>query len=88
MGILSEDTNPKVEAMQMEMLRHTPDWRKLQMVGELNLTIREMAMLGLRERYPLASAAELRRRLADILLGKNLAYLVYGVLPQEESHAI
>ena len=39
----------------------TPNWRKLQMVGELKFTIREMAMHG--ERYLITSAAELTRRL-------------------------
>jgi len=35
-------------------------------------------MTGLRSQYPQASEAELRRKLADILLGKELAQKVYG----------
>lgn len=44
-------------------------------------TVCDLAMSGLRERYPDASANELRRRLADIVLGKELALRAYGPFP-------
>jgi len=37
-----------------------------------------LALTGLRSQYPHASEAELRRKLADVLLGEELARKVYG----------
>jgi hypothetical protein len=37
-----------------------------------------LAMAGLRRRYPNADNEEIRRRLADLLLGEELAHKVYG----------
>jgi hypothetical protein len=50
------------------------------MLGELNLAARELAMLGLRSRYPNLSDHELRYKLAELLLGKEVAHRVYGNL--------
>ena len=72
------DTNPEAERVQIELLRRMPAWRKLQMVGEMSRTVRTLALLGLRQRFPHASDAELRRRLADLWLGEELAARVYG----------
>jgi len=47
-------------------------------MGEMYRAVRDLAMVGLRERFPGASTQELQRRLADILLGKELALRVYG----------
>jgi hypothetical protein len=77
------DTHPKIEAMQLEMLRRAPVAKKLEMVANLNQAAIEMAFSGLRMRYPNESRARLRRRLADLLLGKELAEKVYGRLPGE-----
>ena len=72
------DTDPKIEALQIRLLRQAPSWRKMEMLVNLNGSARELALAGLRRRYPLASETELRRRLADILLGETLAAKVYG----------
>ncbi|HNQ78362.1 MAG TPA: hypothetical protein PK747_07515 [Acidobacteriota bacterium] len=50
----------------------------MEMVAELNAAARLLALAGLRERHPGADEAELRRRLADLILGKDLARKVYG----------
>jgi hypothetical protein len=49
-------------------------------------TVRTMALAGLRERHPHDSPERIRRRLADLMLGPELAERVYGPL-QGESHA-
>ena len=77
--------------MQIELLRQAPAWRKLEMVGQLNQTVRTLALSGLRQRHPEATPQELRRRLADLLRGPNLAAQVYGPLRpphQEQSDAL
>ena len=72
------DTHPEAERVLIELLRQVPVWRKLEMMGQLNATARRLAMAGLREQYPEATEAELRRRLADRLLGAELAEKIYG----------
>lgn len=78
---LFDDTRPEAEAVLLEMMRQTPSWRKLQMVWQLNARVRALLLVGLRERHPDADDAELRRRLADLLLGPDLAARAYGPLP-------
>jgi len=85
MGTLSADTRPKAEEVQIELFRQAPPWRKLEMLGQLNQMVRTLALSGLRQRYPQATPEELRRRLADLLLGPELAAQVYGPLPEEDS---
>ena len=81
---LFSDTRPEAEAVLIKLLRQAPPWRKLHMVGQLNQTVRTLALSGLRQRYPEATSQELRRRLADLLLGPDLAARVYGPLPEQE----
>ena len=72
------DTNPEMEALQIRLLRQASPARKMEMLGELNAAARVLALAGLRSRYPHANEAELRRRLAGLLLGEALARKVYG----------
>lgn len=81
MTALYEDTRPEVERLQIEKMRQMPAWRKLEMVGQLNDTVRALALSGLRRRNPLASPEALRRMLADLILGQELAARVYGPAP-------
>ncbi len=60
-----------------------PPWRKLEMVAQLNQKVREFVLAGLREQHPAATTAELQRRLADVVLGAELAMKVYGPLLSE-----
>ena len=78
MSILSSDTHPEMEALQIRLLRQASPTRKMQMLAQLNASARRLAMAGLRSRYPRASEAELRFKLAELLLGDELARKVYG----------
>jgi hypothetical protein len=75
------DTHPDAEKVQIEGLRAMPIWRKFRLVNDLIVTGRTLALAGLRERFPGASAEELHRRLATLLLGPELADKVYGPEP-------
>jgi len=77
----SSDTSRTAERVLFDLARDAPAWRKVELMGELYETVRDLAMSGLRDRYPSSSDNELRRRLADILLGAELASRVYGPLP-------
>ncbi|GAB1469182.1 hypothetical protein MASR2M66_00580 [Chloroflexota bacterium] len=83
MSALFSDTHPKMEALQIQLWRQASPTRKMQMVAQLNASARTLALMGLRAQYPHASEAELRRRLAGLLLGEDLARTVYG----EMNHA-
>ena len=67
-----------METLQVQLLRTAPSWRKMEMLAGLNASARVLAMAGLRQRFPHASEAELKRRLADLLLGPELALKVLG----------
>lgn len=72
------DTSPAAEAVLITLLRKAPAWRKFKMVGDLNATVKQFAVAGIRQRYPEATEREIKRHLADILLGEKLAATVYG----------
>jgi hypothetical protein len=78
MSALYSDTHPKMEALQIQLWRQASPTRKMHMLAQLNASARTLALTGLRSRYPQASEGELRRRLADLLLGEELARKVYG----------
>ena len=67
-----------MEALQIRLWREAPPWRKMEMLAELNASVKAIALSGLRKRYPQASETQLQRYLADLLLGESLARKVYG----------
>lgn len=84
MSALYSDTDPKIEQMQIELWRQASPTRKMHMLAQLNASVRILALAGLRSRYPNATETELRRRLADLLLGEELARKVYGEIHRAE----
>ena len=80
MSAWSSDTHPKMEALQIQLLRQATSVQKLSMLAELNASARLLALIGLRSQYPRASEIEIQRRLAGLLLGEELARKVYGDL--------
>ena len=74
----SPDTSPEAERVLIELLRQAPVWRRLQLADRMSVTVRNLCLAGLRSRHPKASAAELRRRFADLYLGQELAAKAYG----------
>jgi len=87
MAALFPDTQPEAERLLIELLRLTPVSRKLEILGELNAAARQLALQGVRARHPAATETELRRYLADLLLGPELAARAYGPLSAEASDA-
>lgn len=81
MSALFSDTHPKMEAMQIQLWRQASPTRKMQMVAQFNQSARLLALAGLRSQFLQASEDELRRRLAGLLLGEEIARKVYGKLP-------
>ena len=59
-----------------------PTWRQMALMAEMAESVQTLALAGLRQRYPADTPAQ-RRRLADLLLGPELAARAYGPSPQE-----
>ena len=59
-----------------------PPWRKLELVGDMTEAVRTLALAGLRQRHPDDTLEQRRRRLADLVLGPELAERVYGPLQE------
>jgi hypothetical protein len=78
------DTSPEIASIQMELLRKASPARKLELLGQMNLTVKTLALSGLKTRYPGDTPEMLRRRLADLILGPELALKVYGPFPSDE----
>jgi hypothetical protein len=78
---LSRDTDPKAEAVQIEIYRRMPAWRKVELVADAIETSRLLALAGLRGRFPEAGEEEIRRRFMDLTLGEELAAKAYGPPP-------
>lgn len=79
------DTQQWAEDAQLQLFRQTPAWRKLEILADLNRGMLLLAESGLRARHPEATSAEIRRRLADMVLGPELAARVYGpLLPEDD----
>ena len=76
----SPDTDREAEAVQLEIYRRMPTWRKIQLVFEALEMSRALTLAGIRSRHPQAGPEEIRRRLLGLSLGEELATRVYGPL--------
>ncbi len=75
------DAHNGAEKIQLALLGSIPAWATFQLLNDLILTGRKLLMAGLRLQFPDASDEELRRRLATLFLGPELAVKVYGPEP-------
>ncbi len=78
MSNLFSDTHPKMEALQIQLWRQSSPTQKMNMLAQLNAAARLLALTGLRSQNPQATEMEIRRKLAVLLLGEELAARVYG----------
>ena len=49
MSVLSSDTHPKMEALQIQLWRQASPTRKMQMLAQLNSSARTLALTGLQD---------------------------------------
>jgi hypothetical protein len=83
---LFEDTDEQAEKVLVELARATPIWKKIQQAIETTNTSRRFALAGLRRRYPGANDEQLRRRLAALVLDRDLVIKAYGWDPEQEGY--
>jgi len=83
MSALFSDYRPKIERLQIELIRRMPAWKKFALVDDLNETVKAFAISGIKQRHPEATPESIRRMLAELMLGPELARKVYGELEAE-----
>ncbi len=77
------DTDDRAFRRYNELLRARPPHERLAQAVALSGMVRELAMAGLKERYPHAGAEELRARLAVRLYGRTLARRMFAEIPDD-----
>jgi hypothetical protein len=75
---LALDTSPEIERMQIEGWRRMSPSEKAATVAALTSAAIEMTRAGIRHRHPDESAESHRMRLAEILLGHDLAHSAFS----------
>jgi hypothetical protein len=78
MSVLSSDTAPASEQIQIDLIRRMPAWKKLAAVAGMNAMVRTLALAGIRGEVPDAPPGRVRRLLTERALGPELARRVYG----------
>jgi hypothetical protein len=81
MSGLYSDTDPRIEQLQIEIIRRMPAWKKFTLVCDLNEMVKTLAVSGIRQRHPDATPQQIHRMYAEMMLGRELAQKVYGDVP-------
>ena len=76
-AILSADTDAAIEDRQVQAWRRLSPAERLQLANEASRAVTELALAGIRRRYPNASERECFLRLAAIRLGVDMARRLY-----------
>ncbi len=74
----SRDTSREAEEVLMEGYRRMEPWEKIQLVCDLSAASQELALSGIRMRYPDADEDELRMRLASLRLSPTEMREAFG----------
>lgn len=80
---MEQDTSPEAQARYHEHLRRLTPVERFRAALALTAGVRNLAMIGLRQRHPHASPEELRTRLAVRLYGREVAARLYGEVPED-----
>jgi len=83
---LSQDTHPEAEKVLIELLRKAPAWKKLKMLSQITTMCRELALSGLRRRYPEGDEEEMKKRLAALVLPRQMVIKAYNWDPEKEGY--
>jgi hypothetical protein len=76
--MLSRDTDPRIERLQIEAWRRMSASDKLRLVSDATLDALRLSRAGLQQRYPLAHDRERFLRLAELQLGPALVRIAYA----------
>jgi hypothetical protein len=76
-AILSADTTAEIEQRQIEAWRRLSPMERLRLVSDTTRAVTNLALAGIRRRYPEASERECFLRLAAIRLGVETTRRIY-----------
>ena len=76
-AVLSADTSVEIEDRQIEAWRRMSPAERLQVARDVTRAVNELALAGIRHRYPHASERECFLRLAAIRLGADTVRRIY-----------
>lgn len=74
---LTGDSSEDAERRLIESWRTMPPSQKVALAVTMSQTVRDLALAGIRQRYPLAMPREQLLRLAIVTLGPELALATY-----------
>lgn len=77
------DTSEASLARYHELLRAQAPHQRLAQAMSLSRMARELAIAGIRKRFPTASPEEIRVRLAVRLYGEDVARRIFGEIPAD-----
>jgi hypothetical protein len=80
------DTDEDAEQVLIEMARRVPVSKKLDMVWSISDSVRDLARIGIRQRYPNATDEEMHCRLAALVFDRETVMTVYGWDPEIEGY--
>ncbi|MFH0926024.1 MAG: hypothetical protein V1872_10425 [bacterium] len=72
------DTHPDIEEYMLKRWREMPSWEKMKLVNDMSMTVCQLALTGLKRRYPNMSEEEEKKRMAGLFLGRDWAIKLFG----------
>jgi len=76
-ALLSHDTTPEAEQLQVKLWRAMSPLDKAQLAADLSRGVRELALVGIRARHPGIGSREQMIRLAQMTLGTASTLRLY-----------
>jgi len=84
--VLSSDTSPDAERLQVEIWRRMSPVEKVRVLTDITFAVQELTLAGIRLRHPDASDRECALRLTVLKLGRSLAARAYPEVAQLSGH--
>jgi hypothetical protein len=78
-----QDTDERSRARYNALLTRMTPAQRLELASSLSVSVRTLALAGLRQRHPGASEEELRRRLTVRLYGREAGFRLHGSIPDD-----
>jgi len=78
-----QDTDDRSLARYNALLARMTPAQRLEMAASLSISVRTLALAGLRQRHPGASEEELRCRLTVRLYGREAGIRLHGSIPDD-----
>ena len=86
MKTIASDTTPEAEEVLLELIRHAPVWKRLEMVDHMHETLRQLAIADIKRCHPDADDQEITHRLASRLLSRSEVVNAYGWDPELQGY--